>query len=41
MDTRPCASQLDRDALEDLQLRGVLERTDEPVLLHHEERTAS
>lgn len=41
MDTNPAVSQADRDALEDLQLRDVLERIDEAQLLHVDEPTAS
>ena len=39
--TNPGVSQHDRDMLEDLQLREVLERQDDPVLLHVDEQVAT
>ncbi len=37
----PAISQADRDALEDRGLADVLERTDDPKLLSHDERLAT
>jgi hypothetical protein len=40
-DTNPGVSQHNRDMLEDLQPREVLERQDDPVLLHVDEQVAT
>lgn len=41
MDTRPAVSQADRELIEDFGLSDVLERVEDPQLLHVDEKQAS